>query len=70
VCCIYNKHKIEIKIWIFIIVFYMKQRKPVTLNRGHLYQNMTSISSIPYSHIVCIFWCKISTFDLELVKLQ
>jgi len=36
----------------FIIVCYMKQCKPVTLNRGHLYQNMTSISSIPYSRII------------------
>jgi len=30
----------------------MKQPKSVTLNRGHLYQNMTSISSIPYSQTV------------------
>jgi len=30
----------------------MKQRKTVALNRGHVYQNMTSISSIPYSQTV------------------
>jgi len=53
VCCIYiSIRNFEIKILIFVIVCYMKQRKPITLNRGHLFQNMTSIFPIPYSHIV------------------